>query len=155
MPAGKHKCTIHLGPEARDRLFRLVWLLDRSPQEIMQAAFSLPAATPVDEARVKALETALQEGQARFADIAARVSTVQSRYAGAKLTLFEKFQQNRPLVVNLAGVIAENRSLRRAVGLPPQDEELNRELDRLFQGYIKRDVRKLTDAPEVSTSQKL
>ncbi len=149
MPGSKRKCTVYLQDEARNRLFRLVWLLNRTPEDIVQSAFSISDATPIDEARVNALEEELRQGQQRFDDVAARLSTVQSRYAGTKLTLFEKFQENRPLVVNLAGVIAENQSLRHALGLPDQDEYLNRELDRLFQGYIKRDVRKLVDATEV------
>ncbi len=149
MPVSKHKCTVYLQDEARDRLFRLVWLLNQPPEEILQSAFLLSDDAPVDEARVNKLEDALREGQRQFDDVAGRLSTVQSRYAGTKLTLFERFQENRPLVVNLAGVIAENQSLRHALGLPDQNEQLNQELDRLFQGYIKRDVRKLVDTTEV------
>ena len=148
MPVNKHKCTIYLQGEARDRLFRLVWLLNRSPEDIVQSAFSISDDTPVDEARVNDAEGELRRGQQQFDDVAARLSMVQSRYAGTKLTLFEGFQENRPLVVNLAGVIAENQSLRHALGMPDQNEQLNRELDRLFQGYIKRDVRKLVDTAE-------
>ncbi len=150
MPVSKHKCTVYLQHEARNRLFRLVWMLNRAPEDIVQSAFSISDATPVDEARVNELEEELRRGQQQFDDVAARLSTVQSRYAGTKLNLFERFQENRPLVVNLAGVIAENQSLRHALGLPDQSEQLNRELDRLFQGYIKRDVRKLVDTAEVA-----
>lgn len=137
---GRHKVKLELLEEAQRRLAQLAWLLNEPPEELLQRALALSDG-PVDERELAALEGELVEGERRFTRLAAQLSQVHGRYAAVKFELFEEFQRNRPLVVNLAGALAENRRLRRALGRPEgRDDGLVRELDCFFNIYIQRDL---------------
>jgi len=142
---GRRRTRLRLAGEANRRLARLAWLLHEPPEELLQEALETPGDS-LDEQELAALEGELAEGERRFAALAAELSQVQGCYAAVKFALFEEFQRNKPLVVNLAGALAENRRLRQVLGLPPPPEGLMRELDRLYQAYLQRDLSGLVGA---------
>jgi hypothetical protein len=139
------RVRLQLSQEASRRLARLSWLLERDPEELLQAALQAEDVPP-DQGGFAALEEELSEGQRQFSELAARLSQVQSRYAAVKFELFEEFQRNRPLVVNLCGALAENQRLRQALGMAPGWDEPRAELDRFFRGYLQRDLEELRGA---------
>ena len=140
---------VELPGNLRRQLARLAWLLDKELEALLQRIVddTGPEHDETLEAerlhQLAKLDQELEEGAKQFSAIAAQLSRVQQRYAGIKLKLFHEFQKNRPLVVNLAGAMAENRRLRQALNLSDPHPGLDRELDRFLRVYLQRDLRRI------------